>query len=69
MPIRALLSATIIAGSVTAALYSREPVDVETQTRLDIQSSTANTVETQIVDYTFVFTEGETDPLMGSPTN
>ena len=61
MLIRTLLSTTIIAGSVTAALYSRAPAGVAPQVRPDIQSSAASIPETQMVDYTFVFTEGEAD--------
>ena len=58
---RTLLSTAIISGSVIAALNSRAPVGVGPQARTEIHISAANLPEPQIVDYTFVFIEGETD--------
>jgi hypothetical protein len=60
MLIRTLLSTAIIAFSVIAALYSRAPADATPQKRPDIQSPEGNLPETQMVDYTFIFVEGET---------
>ena len=69
MLIRTLLSTTIIAGSVTAALYSRAPAGVGPQATRDIRSPAANIPETQMVDYTFVFIESEADPSKCPPTH
>ena len=69
---RTLLSTAIISGSVIAALNSHAPADVGPQARADIHISAANLPETQIVDYTFVFIEGETDAsgcLTASPAS
>jgi len=69
MLIRTLLSTSIIAGSVTAALYSRAPANAGSQVRTNIQISAANLPETRIVDYTFVFIESETGASACSPAS
>jgi hypothetical protein len=60
MPARALVSAIIIAFSVTAALHSRTPADAGPRLQSAVQLHAAILPETPIVDYTFVFTNDET---------
>ena len=69
MLIRTLLATTIIAASVTAALYSRAPADAGPQVQTDIYVPAANLPQTRIVDYTFVFIEGETGASTCSPAS
>lgn len=58
---QAFLYTAVVIGSVIAALSSRAPADVGPQARFDIQFTGANLPETRMVDYTFVYSEGEND--------
>ena len=69
MLFRTLLSTAIIAFSVIAALYSRAPADATPQKHPDIRSPAGNLPETQMVDYTFIFVEGETSRSAWPSTN